>query len=305
MQNNLLNMAHGPPHPARGIEDWLQLWQTVPALSLRHNNVLYASFALSATHLLRSSPNDDELYTARQNYYVLALREQRKECAHLNVQNTEAVCMTSLLILRNSFAMMQERSLDEYTPPIEWLKMGRGAAAVMWKASAAVTPEIPASFKFFLDSYQRVLAEQAVQQDLDNPFSDVFAKIVEQRPDVEDQQAYRKTLSYISSLQKAIHNSEPLFVVSRMLQAFPMIIPAHFIDLVEEQDSYALVVLAYYFGIPAQIDDHFWWLKGSAQTTQRTALHEIEAINVQVQEQCGSMMSWPLVQAEQGDRSSR
>ncbi|KAK5092140.1 hypothetical protein LTR24_005482 [Lithohypha guttulata] len=304
MQNNLLNMVHGPPSSARGIDDWLQLWRTMPELSLEHNNVLYASFALSATHLLRSSPDDDELYAARQNYYVLALREQRKECAHLDAKNTEAVCMTSLLILRNSFALMQERSLDQYKPPIEWLKMGRGAAAVMWKASAAVTPEIPTSFKFFLESYQRVLAEQTVQQDLDRPFSHVFAGIVEQRPDMEDQQAYRKTMSYINFLQKAVDNGEPIFIVSRMLQAFPMIVPSHFIDMVEEQDPYALVVLAHYFGIPAQIDDEFWWLKGSAQSAERTAVREINAINAQVHEQCGSMMSWPLMRAERGNRSS-
>lgn len=304
MQNNLLNMVHGPPASARGIDDWLQLWRTMPELSLEHNNVLYASYALSATHLLRSSPEDDELYAARQNYYVLALREQRKECAHLDARNTEAVCMTSLLILRNSFALMQERSLDEYTPPIEWLKMGRGAAAVMWKASAAVTPEIPTSFKFFLDSYQRVLAEQAVQQDLDRPFSHVFAEIAEQRPDFEDQQAYRKTMSYINFLQKAVDNGEPIFIISRMLQAFPMIVPSHFVDMVEEQDRYALVVLAHYFGIPAQIDDEFWWLKGSAQSAERTAVREIKAINAQVHEQCGSMMLWPLMRAERGNRSS-
>lgn len=304
MQNNLLNMVHGPPASARVSDEWRQLSRTlVPKLSLQHDNVLYASFALSATHLLRTNPDDDSLYSARQNYYVLALREQRRECAHINAQNAEAVSLTSFLILRNTFAMMQERSLNDHTPPTEWLRMGRGAGAVMWKASAAVSPDIPSSFKFFLDTYQQVLNEQALQRNLDTPFANVFRAIAEQRRDPEDQQAYRNSLSYINSMQKAIDKGEPVFVAGRMLQAFPMIIPAHFIDLVEEQDPFALVVLAHYFGIAAQIDSEFWWLKGGEKSTERMALKEIKAIDKQVPADCRSMMDWPLMKAELGRTS--
>ena len=299
MQNNLLNMIHGPPASVRSSDEWLQLSRIIlPKLCLEHDNVLYASFALSATHLLRSSPDDDALYSARQNYYVLALREQRKECAHIDAQNAEAVCLTSFLILRNSYAMMQERSLDQYTPPTEWLKMGRGAGAVMWKANAAVTPEMPFSFKFFLDSYQYVLTEQALQRNFDRPFSNVFVAITEQKPDLEDQQTYQKSLSYINFMQKAIDSGEPAFVVGRMLQAFPMIVPARFIDLVEEQDPCALVVLAHYFGIAAQVDGDFWWLKGSDGSSERTAPKEIKAIDAQLHGSCKAMMLWPLTKAE-------
>lgn len=298
MQNNLLNIVFGPSNSTRVGDEWLQLSRNmVPKMSLKHDNVLYASFALSATHLLRSDPDDDAVYSARQNYFVLALRQQREECARIDGQNAEPVCLASFLILRTSFAMMQERPLDVYAPPMEWLKMGRGAGAVMWKANAAVTPELSPSFKFFLDSYQHILAEQALDRDLDRPFSAVFETITEQRSSFEDQQAYRKTLAYINLMQKQIDSGEAIFPTGRMLQAFPMIIPGHFIDLVEARDLYALVVLAHFFGIAAQIDKDVWWLQGTGSRPERTAVREIKAIRTQLDESYQNMMLWPLMKA--------
>jgi len=298
MQNNLLNIVFGPSNSTRVGDEWLQLSRNmVPKMSLKHDNVLYASFALSATHLLRSDPDDDAVYSARQNYFVLALRQQREECARIDGQNAEPVCLASFLILRTSFAMMQERPLDVYAPPMEWLKMGRGAGAVMWKANAAVTPELSPSFKFFLDSYQHILAEQALDRDLDRPFSAVFETITEQRSSFEDQQAYRKTLAYINLMQKQIDSGEAIFPTGRMLQAFPMIIPGHFIDLVEARDLYALVVLAHFFCIAAQIDKDVWWLQGTGSRPERTAVREIKAIRTQLDESYQNMMLWPLMKA--------
>lgn len=296
MANSLLNMD-SPTDENAGTE-WLTLWRTiVPQVSLEHDNVLYASFALSATHILRSSRDDQAVYSARQNYLVLALREQRKEVADIRPSNADAVCLTSVLILRNSFAMLQERNLDTYTPPCEWLKMGRGAGAVMWKANAAVSPEIPASFKIFLESYQLVFSEQQLQREFCAPFSSIFNTILSQEPSIESRDVYRRTLAYINCMQVAIDNHDPSYIIGRRLQAFPMVIPTQFIDLVEALEPFALIVLACYFGVAAQLDEQFWWLRGTG-ANDRTAMREVLGIYGKVGERYRGLLGWAVLQVD-------
>lgn len=296
MSNSLLNMD--APTDDNTSTEWLTLWRTVvPQLSLEHDSVLYALFALSATHILRSDRDDQAVYSARQNYLVLALREQRKEVADIRPSNADAVCLTSVLILRNSFAMLQERNLDTYTPPCEWLKMGRGAGAVMWKANAAISPEIPASFKMFLESYQVVFSEQQQQREFVPPFSNIYNTILSQEPSIESRNIYRQTLAYINCMQLAIDNHEPSYVVGRRLQAFPMVIPTRFIDLVEALEPFALVVLACYFGVAAQLDDQFWWLRGTGQD-DRTSRREVLGIFGKVGERFRGLLSWAVMRIE-------
>lgn len=296
MANNLLHMDSRTDETAS--DEWLALWRTtVPQLSLEHDNVLYASFALSATHILRSNRDDQALYSARQNYLVLALRKQRSEVADIRPWNADAVCLTSVLILRNSFAMLQERNLDTYTPPCDWLKMGRGAGAVMWKANAAVSPEVPASFKIFLESYQHVFTEQQLQRELAAPFLTIFNAIVAQEPSIESRDVYRRTLAYINNMQIAVDTNEPSYVIGQRLQAFPMVIPTRFIDLVEAQEPFALVILAHYFGVAAQLDHQFWWLRGTGPH-DRTATREVLGILRKLGDQYKGLLGWASTQVD-------
>jgi hypothetical protein len=112
---------------------WRELWYTeVPLLGLQHENVLYALFAMAATHLLTTLETREEvLVQARLKYWVWALREQTASVANLGTANKDAVAFAALLITMNALIMLQERSLEPYEPPIEWLEVGRGAFAVL------------------------------------------------------------------------------------------------------------------------------------------------------------------------------
>lgn len=292
-QNSLQHMSGNPNDDSRHNDDWIRLWKDmVPGMSLCHDNVLYSQFSLSATHLLRSHLDDEALYSARQNYFVLALREQRKACENIHPGNAEAVCLTSILILHTSFAMITERLIEPgYSPPIEWLKMGRGAGAVMWKANAAVMPESPATFNLFMDSYQYV--PDIPSPSLEQTFSALYLAICDRELDPVLRDVYSKTLSYINSMQNLVENGERLYFVARRLQTFPMVVPSKFIDQVENLDVCALVILAHYFAVASQIDQGFWWLRGFHG--DRTAVREVQAINVFLADTCPALMTWPLV----------
>lgn len=292
MQNTMANMLGLMQQD----DEWLRLWHDVmPTMCLEHDNLLYAQFALSATHVLRTSPDDEDIYSARQNYFVLALREQRKAIAQIRSTNADAVCLTSMLILHTSFAMIHERPIEQYTPPIEWLKMGRGAGALMWKANAAVAPDSPASFRVFKDSYQQIIIEQHLPFELDHPFDAVCTWISKRVLEPQVRAAYRGTLIYINTMQRAIDKGDGSRIVGRRLQAFPMVVPTLFVDKVEDRDPNALLILAHYFSIAAQVDNDFWWLRG--YNNERTAVNELQAIDAILARTCSALMQWPLAKA--------
>jgi hypothetical protein len=137
MQNWYVKMSK--PFPVNPSQEWTSIWtKTIPHLALSYQNVMYAMLSQSATNLLRDYPGDASLFAARQNYLILAMREQRKIVADLSLDKADPICLASILILVNSFAMMQERPLEPYTPPLDWIVMGRGAGTLIWACAQAM-----------------------------------------------------------------------------------------------------------------------------------------------------------------------
>ena len=136
---------------------------------------------------------------------------------------------------------------------------------------------------------------QTLSLTLNSPFSAVYLAICDREADARLRDAYHKTLIYVDCMQQALDNNEQTSPMSRRIQAFPMVVPSKFIDRVEILDVCALVVLAYYFAVAAQIDEHFWWLHGSRG--ERIAVREIQAINTFLADTCPALMNWPLVKA--------
>lgn len=98
-------------------------------------------------------------------------------------------------------------------------------------------------------------------------------------------------------MQAAIDNHDSSCIVGRRLQAFPMVIPTRFIDLVEALNPLALVVLACYFGVAAQLDDQFWWLRGTGPH-DRTAVREVLGILGKIGERYRGLLSWAAMQVD-------
>lgn len=293
-QNFLLNIKP-PRHQSSPSPDWLLLWRDViPHFMLKYDCVLYASHAFSATHLLRIIPHDEAFYSARQNYLVLALREQRKQVLNISTENADAVCLTSMLILLTSFGMMQDRDLSVYTPPIDWLKLGRGAGAVMIKANNSVPPEFPAVFKALINAHSAHGLNDPSESRLEPAFAAIWHTMCDHEDwDVELQEIYRRPLAYISMLQRNVEDKGAPFVLGRGLHAFTMAVPPKFADLVEMQDTCALIVLAHYFGVVAQMPTEVWWRKGEKEYNG-TMRREIQAIHDFIPSDWRDLMQWPL-----------
>ncbi|KAL9109107.1 MAG: hypothetical protein Q9227_006198 [Pyrenula ochraceoflavens] len=263
----------------------------VPKLAFRYENLLFAIFTISATHMLRDEPGNSDLISARQNYLGLALREQSRVVAQLSKENADAICFASMLILMNAFATLQERSIEPYSPPVAWLQLGRGASSVFKVAlsliqdhdAARIIPVVNAGPEFDLNN-------EAVYSDQNRkPFASLLRMDIASEEEIwdnENREAYEQTLGYLGSIQRAISEKETVVSLCRRLLAFAILIPKRFIELLDQQRPRALVILAHYFGLMAKVDG-VWWIGNSAQ-------REIRGIQNILSPTWQDQLGWPL-----------
>jgi hypothetical protein len=306
MHNWHLNVHN--PFPLNPAPCWKDIWlKTMPAMALEHDNILFGICALSATNLLRSHSDDDEIYTARESYFIAARHSQREEVSALSVDTAEVVCFGALLISITAFAMLQERPLDPYQPPMDWLQVGRGAGIVIRQSiDTILTLSKEADHPAFMsaanaypcfgrdDTYfspeHRVNFHGVLTQHLQSGGGgddDDWA-------DEETREAYEKTLSYVGSIQNGISHGEPVYAVTRRIQAFPLLIPSRYIELLGLRRPRALVVLAHFFATVAQVHN-VWWLGDEPyKGEETTAKREIRAIKDALPLQWRTTMVWPM-----------
>lgn len=286
LHNYVVNICH--TFPACHNNDVVHSYTVeAPQLALEYDNLLYGILSISTRHLLQANPHDSELIAARTRYHGLAMREQRKAVAELKAENADPLCFASVLILIDAFASLQERVIEPYTPPMNWLQMARGAGSVF-----------DAGFKACVDHkaskvWVLVKAEPFLY-DIDLLFSDsnrdrfswLLRPSSEETWDDETRIAYEKAVAYIGSIQLSVENEEHLLAVGRRLMAFALIIPNKFIRFVEEMRPRALVILSHYFAFAIRLEG-MWWMGGCAR-------REIGAIKKAVSYEWQMLMVGPL-----------
>lgn len=270
----------------------LELWTSdVPILAFNNDALLNIMCAIAALHTAKSNPRDLDAIDVYRTYLDLALREHSNDVAHLTKMNADAACITSSLIRVAAFAVLQERPLAPYTPPMQWLQMTRGGGNVFeaaWKFiedddSAIIlrmlkrTPIIKDSDPLFQESSRQGLLHLIQGPGTEHAFETWSEKT---------EKAYSSTLSYIGSVQSAIDGGEKPQTVCRILLMFPYLVQKGFIDLVQERQPRALVILAHYFGLLTRFK--YIWFIGD------TGSREIRAIRAVLSEEWQKLMAWPL-----------
>lgn len=277
---------------------WKELWYgEVPQVALTNKNVLYALFTMTATHLLGSCPHDAALYRARENYWVWALREQRAAIMDLDNSNTDAVAFAALLISMNSLAMLQERPLEPYSPPTDWLEVGRGAFTVLPPPEAVSEGT---GLKVLMDTTANIWqANVTFDADMQREFGAILNRDIPSTDtwDQETCEGYENALSYIGSFRRAVLAGEPADINLRWICMFPFMVPRQFVDFVSEGRPRALVTLAYFFAVVGHTDALKYLGNTGEQTTVR---REIHAIRNMLPQEWQSLMVWPMNEISAG-----
>ena len=270
----------------------LELWLTdVPILAFDNDALLNIMSAIAALHTANPNPQDLDAIDEYRNYLDLALRGHSNDVAHLTKMTADAACMTSSLIRVAAFAVLQERPLAPYTPPMQWLQMTRGGGNLF-----------EAAWNFYKDDESsiilRLLKATPILKDSDPLFQEssrqgllhllhgTGAEHALETWSENTEKAYSSTLSYIGSVQSVIARGEKPETVCRILLMFPYLIQKGFIDLVQEQRPRALVILAHYFGLLTRFK--YVWYIGD------TGSREIHAIRAVLSEEWQELMAWPL-----------
>ena len=283
----------------------VETWATIlPGLAFKHDALLYSMYAVAALHLSRLEPENAEAIDAYRSYLGLAIQQHRSDIAQMNNANSDAACLTSTLLRINAFAVLQERPLSPYTPPIQFLQITSGALMVFHAAWSSIEND-DSSIAAKLVKKLTVWSsnEPSFEESWKAPFQasnglslvHLLRRDRTENPlelwDSDIQSAYQKTVNYIGSVQIAITAREADEDVFRRLAIFPVLIPKKFIDLVMEQQQRALVILAHYFALIARFK-HIWYIGDVGR-------REVRGIQTALSAEWYDMMSWPLSMIEE------
>lgn len=274
--------------------------EAMPRLALENDTLLYSIFYLSALHMAKVRPQDHDAMAAYHQYLDMALRSHSIDLSNLSKSNADAVCLTSSINRIASFALLQERGMSSYTPPMSWLTMCNGAEKVfevtwdwikddenslamqMLRRTPVLPPVLNGAEPIFCESNRQALLYLLPHNQADDPGEPWPADVHE---------AYTSTISYIGSILIAIAGQEEPSDICRRVAGFPVLIQKRFIDLVNEMQPRALVVLAHYFAILARFRD-VWWVGGSGE-------REVLGIRSVLPDEWQHLMAWPLKTMEE------
>ncbi|CAM5999889.1 unnamed protein product [Sphagnum balticum] len=243
-----------------------------PKLAFKHTALLYSIYTISALHLSKLEPQDpshDEIY---QRYLSLTLRDHRIDVANLSKANADAAHCTSNYPRICVFAQLQERDLNPYAPPREWMQMtnvtGYSLNNSAWKLIADDKNSI---LRSMIEKAPGLTTREGGLRDDASLFQEenrralqylmrrTETQIVNETWDEKIQTAYESTLSILGAAQLAISANEPRATIFRRLILVPTLVERDFTELVNKEQPRALVIMAYYFALLHDFRD-FWWI---------------------------------------------
>lgn len=249
------------------------LWQTViPRLSLRHAPLRHGLLALSALHLAATSMSPDRKWT-----YVVTAREHQTE-ALAGIQSAELYDLTTaecsavfaLCILMTIFPFAycqinnvedepphdddeeddgQSSILDEFIEVFQltrWLLGAMNAVTDRVAASDLAPLTTPAEARPTMPDMSRLVV-QALQRQNELETA--------REPAQHETAVFESAIHHLSdSLETLMKGAEPKTFAFCWISN----VPAAFVDLVEQRQPFALVVLAHYTVIIHHLRDSWW-----------------------------------------------
>ncbi len=268
--------------------------KTIPELSFRSDALLYSMYTIAALHLARLDKDiGTSLEGVANRYFSMAIREHKREISQVGRDTVDVVCLTSCLMRNYATIQLQERSMQPYTPPWEWLAVTQSSTTVFEEAWRLVGEERN-SVAFRLIKDTRHIHDKECRPPRPRDSSRRLGHLMDRSPgdgtaepwDPDIQKAYESTLDYIGGVLDEIDRGGSSGNVCRMLVLFPMLAEKRYVELVTAGSPRALVILAHYFALLAKHDE-FWWI-GDSPTK------EVLAIAGELSREWKRFMDWPL-----------
>ncbi|KAJ5084565.1 hypothetical protein NUU61_009144, partial [Penicillium alfredii] len=277
------------------------MWgMSVPQMAFEYEPLLHTLLALGAAHRATLLPQEaNQLRPVYHGYIDSALQRHRQLTANLDTAASESTCLNAVLISLYTLFLRSEASTGPYEPPLLWMSMQRGIRTVM----RTVYHQLIRSNSLLCP----LLLAQPTLWDLQRgghvytgPFKP-FHFLLDYRPgqeevDNETAETYQQAVAYLENLYISVQLGETGFVVRKMFNGFPAVLPMRFIELISHRRPRALVILAHLFACAKSSED-IWWLRGIPE-------REINGINSIIPPEWEWTMTWPLQVISAQDTSS-
>lgn len=264
------------------------IWaREIPKLAFENDTILYSMLASSALDMWSKATDPQEkeqLHLFHQKYLSMAMREQRLAVGTLSRANADLTCIAALTILQNSSALVQLLPWRPWQPPLDWLRMGKGAGAVLIVARGylgfggsggdeLITRFLRSTPR--LDPEELFAAENRAHLgwllDNDGGSTDNVGDYELEGNDVT-LEIYNKVLSFIGYMQKCIAAKEPLYMVLRRLIGFSIYMPELYHEFLAQRRPRAMITLAHFFKLWIPYDD--LWQIGKTGENQIRGIYE-------------------------------
>ena len=231
------------------LTEWRKVWLIdVPELALSHDYLLYALLALSATQLSGAAGPDPDLTVARYKYWTLALSKQQTMITRRSPSDVEPVTFAALLIAINAFAMLRDRDIQPYQPPVDWLEVSKGFWDICPNREMVPTDS---SLAKIMDGTATIWGGK---KDSIHPTYLPMLRQYSPEDSYCDTEVYEETLAFISAFREGVQRNEPGYYHVRRICIFAQTVPRGFIKYLQERRPRALVVLASFFVIVSHSD---------------------------------------------------
>ncbi|KAH8696107.1 C6 finger domain-containing protein [Talaromyces proteolyticus] len=280
-----------------GIDDFSRsvFSDAVPEMCLRNEAMIYAMYSLAALDKERCSQEKTHipLHTP-QKYLSMALRYHQTDLGNINSANIDAICVTSCMLRIYAFALLQNRSLQPYTPPIEWLTVTGSSSAVFQEAYRIMENKPNSIALQFIEHAMISLANEDSVKEQDSLWY-LLQRNPEDRDmepwDVEVQKAYEWAIYYLGSLRAAVKGGMDEGKIGRRMIIFPMLMNERLMELMLQGQPRSLAILAHYFAFWIFFE-HIWWVGARG-------VQEVRAIAGNLTGKWRHLIEWPLQVLEQ------
>ncbi|OKL59035.1 hypothetical protein UA08_05592 [Talaromyces atroroseus] len=271
-----------------------KVWrEDAPRLAMKHPALLDTIFALASLHLTLTQPSSN-CSDAHCQYMDSVLKAHREEIRNVTLSNADAVWFTSSLLRFTIFARLQERNIEPYTLPGEWLSL-MSMAGSTFRSIWTCVRENPGSEKLVtMELFRASILAQEWHKQPDDVSPRAFAHLLERampRDELEPwgseiSETYAQAVEALGNIKYAIDSKQATKYVTMRLAAYLGLLPPKFGQLVLDKQPRALVIFAHYFTLMADYTDV--WTIGA--TPQR----EITGLSSLIPEDWQPLMHWPL-----------
>lgn len=266
-------------------------WVMSPAQSTHYNAAMSRMAKQTLDDDVKSNRKAEMLQVSRM-YLDRSMEGYRRAIAELTVENIEAVYLTSIVVAYNALALLGEREGDQSLLPPDtrqWLQIGGGTRLICQTWYSLVGPEWMASSGVFFGKPNMFDEVELFDPKHAKPLEALLTHAEEyENVSPQDKEVYQKALSFIGLLYTGvIEGTDNYSATCRRLIASPSRLPHRFIELAQEQQPRAMVMLAHAFASAHLVEQKVWWFRG-------VAARQVPKIYEQVPKGWRGLMGWPM-----------